>query len=83
MSRRTSKAGRIQYNMTERETLKRIMRLKRQAVMGLREDIRDIQARLFLLGLRDRFSLKINHHPDRELSSQLDCIDSLFRSLGK
>lgn len=69
--------------MNDLEILKRKVKLKRQTIKGLQEEIRDIQARRFLLALRDSLSAKMTNYPDRELSSQLDCIDSLLRSLGQ
>lgn len=51
--------------MSECEILKRKLKLKRQAVKVMREEIRDIQARLFLIGLRDRLSARSNGHTDR------------------
>lgn len=64
--------------MTERETLKRKMFLKGQAIKGIRAERQGLKRRLSLLELKEYFENQITDKFDPALSKKLDCVSFLL-----
>ncbi len=64
----------------EKELLKRRIRLKRQALPLIKDEIRQDQLRLALLELKGDLERQITETFDRELSQKLDAVNCLLEN---
>jgi len=64
--------------MDEKETLQRKFTLKKQGLQLIRNEIKELRQRLFLLELRDYYSSKIEKDFDRKLSLKIDAVNALL-----
>ena len=65
--------------MDEVATIKRKIRLKRQALPLIKREIVDFQLRLALIKLKDRFERQIESY-DPLLSQKIDCLTFLLEN---
>ena len=66
--------------MNEVQVLKRKILLKRQAMTVIKDEILEIQERLLLIFLKDRFEKRIGKDYNLTLGRKLDCITFLLEN---
>lgn len=68
--------------MTDQQVLDRRIKLKRQAIYLIREEVKKLQLEASLLKLRHFFERQIDHAEDqRALSRYLEMIEALLQAL--